>query len=365
MSGTSLDGIDAVLAEIDAAGKARLIQSHSVCFDARLKSELAELQFVTNNELHREHLAANALAKAYAELCQELLRIQNIQPSSICAIGAHGQTLRHQPASDHLKSYTHQSLNAALLAELTGVNVVANFRARDIATGGQGAPLVPAFHHEQFYDPLENRAILNIGGIANLTILPRSGEVFGFDCGPGNLLLDAWIYRHHEKAFDDDGQWASSGTPDSELLSRMLQDPYFTKQPPKSTGRDHFNLHWLDDLMAGLSLTPEDVQATLLQLTIDSVLLALRSFASNTQTLIVCGGGVRNIALLELLKIQARDQMPNLKIASSAQFGIDPQLVESLAFAWLAWAFMQKRPANVPAVTGAKGSRILGALYPA
>ena len=364
MSGTSLDGIDAVLAEIDTTGKARLIQSHSMGFGPRLKSELAELQFSTANELHREHLAANALANEYAQICQELLRIQNIQSSAVCAIGAHGQTLRHQPSSDHLKSYTHQSLNGALLAELTGINVITNFRARDMAAGGQGAPLVPAFHYEQFYDRLENRAILNIGGIANLTILPTSGEVFGFDCGPGNLLLDAWINRHQEKAFDDDGRWASSGMPNSELLSRMLQDPYFAKCPPKSTGRDHFNLSWLDHLMSDLSLAPEDVQASLLQLTIDSILLALRSFASNTQILIVCGGGVKNIALLELLKIQARDQLPNLKITSSAQFGIDPQLVESLAFAWLAWAFMQKRPANVPAVTGAKESRVLGALYP-
>jgi anhydro-N-acetylmuramic acid kinase len=365
MSGTSLDGIDAVLAEIDTTGKARLIQSHSIGFDERLRSELTELQFATSNDLHREHLAANALAAAYAQVCQELLRIQNIEPSAVSAIGAHGQTLRHQPSSDHLKSYTHQTLNAAMLAELTGMNVIANFRARDMAAGGQGAPLVPAFHQKQFYDPLENRAILNIGGIANLTILPTAGEVSGFDCGPGNLLLDAWVHHHLGKAFDDDGRWASTGTPNSELLARMLQDPYFAKQPPKSTGRDHFNLHWLNNLMTGLSLAPEDVQATLLQLTIDSILNALRSFASNTQTLIVCGGGVRNIALLELLKIQARRHLPNLRITSSAEFGIDPQLVESLAFAWLAWAFMQKRPANVPAVTGAKGSRILGALYPA
>ena len=365
MSGTSLDGIDAVLADIDADGKAHLIQSYSVAFDGHLRSELAELQFATTNDLHREHLAANALATAYAQVCHELLRIQNIEPSAVSAIGAHGQTLRHQPSADHLKSYTHQTLNAALLAELTGMNVIANFRARDMAAGGQGAPLVPAFHQKQFYDPLENRAILNIGGIANLTILPTAGEVSGFDCGPGNLLLDAWVHHHLGKTFDDDGRWASTGTPNSELLARMLQDPYFAKQPPKSTGRDHFNLHWLNNLMAGLSLPPEDVQATLLQLTIDSILHALRSFASNTQTLIVCGGGVRNIALLELLKIQARRHLPNLRITSSAQFEIDPQLVESLAFAWLAWAFMQKRPANVPAVTGAKGSRILGALYPA
>ncbi len=364
MSGTSLDGIDAVLAEIDGAGKARLIQSYSVRFDTHLKSLLADLQFTAGNELHREHLAANALANAYAQVCQELLRIQNIPSGAVKAIGAHGQTLRHQPSSNLQESYTHQSLNAALLAELTGIDVVAEFRARDIAAGGQGAPLVPAFHHEQFYSPNENRAILNIGGIANLTILPQSGEVRGFDCGPGNLLLDAWIYRHHGKAFDHDGRWASTGKPNSELLTRLLQDPYFRKPPPKSTGRDHFHLHWLDNLTVGLSLSPEDVQATLLQLTIESILNALCSVANNTQTLIVCGGGVKNIALLELLKIQGRTKLPNMQIASSAQFGIDPQLVESLAFAWLAWAFMQKRPANVPAVTGAKGLRILGALYP-
>lgn len=365
MSGTSLDGIDAVLTEIDATGKARLIQSRSVRFDEQLKSELARLQFADGNELHREHLVANSLAHAYAQACQELLRIHNIQPSDVCAIGAHGQTLRHQPSSDRLNAYTHQTLNAALLAELTEINVIANFRSRDMAAGGQGAPLVPAFHREQFYDPLENRAILNIGGIANLTILPASGEVYGFDCGPGNLLLDAWIHRHHEKAFDDDGRWASTGKANSELLTRMLRDPYFAQTPPKSTGRDHFNLQWLNNLMAGLSLVPEDTQATLLQLTIDSILDALHQFASSTETLIVCGGGVKNIALMELLKIQARVKLPKLKIESSAQLGVDPQLVEGLAFAWLAWAFMQKRPANVPAVTGAKGLRVLGALYPA
>jgi anhydro-N-acetylmuramic acid kinase len=365
MSGTSLDGIDAVLAEINSVGKTRLIQSHSLVFEPSLKHEFLALQSETQNELHREHLAANALAKAYAQACEQLLEIQGIDASQICAIGAHGQTLRHQPHSSPYISYTHQSLNPALLAEITGIDVIANFRLRDMAAGGQGAPLVPAFHQQQFFSASENRAVLNIGGIANLTLLAKNEGVRGFDCGPGNLLLDAWIQKNDGQDFDHDGQWARTGIPNPELLAKMRSDPYFAQQPPKSTGRDHFNLNWISGHLEGLSVAPEDVQASLLQLTIDSIITALKTYAHTTQTLIVCGGGIKNIALMELLKIQARTQLPNLKIESSAQFGVDPQLVESLAFAWLAWAYLQKRPANVPAVTGAKGLRILGAHYPA
>jgi anhydro-N-acetylmuramic acid kinase len=365
MSGTSLDGIDAVLAEINPSGKALLKQSFSLPFEKNLRQELFELQSQTGNELHREHLAANGLASAYAHACHELLRIQNISHQDILAIGAHGQTLRHQPKTNHLESYTHQSLNAALLAEMTGINVIADFRSRDMASGGQGAPLVPAFHREQFYSPDENRAVLNIGGIANLTILPRSGDVRGFDCGPGNLLLDSWIQINQGQDFDQDGRWASTGKPYPQLLERMRKDSFLTSPPPKSTGRDYFNLNWIQEHVKGFSIAPEDVQASLLQLTIDGILNSLDGYASETKTLIACGGGVKNIALMELLKIQARNKLPMIKIESASQFGIDPQLVESLAFAWLAWAFMQKRPANLPAVTGSKAPRILGALYPA
>ena len=365
MSGTSLDGIDAVLAEINPTGKALLKQSFSLPFEKNLRQELFELQSQTNNELHREHLAANGLALAYAHACHELLRIQNISHQDILAIGAHGQTLRHQPKINHLESYTHQSINAALLAEMTGINVIADFRSRDMASGGQGAPLVPAFHREQFYSSNENRAVLNIGGIANLTILPRSGDVRGFDCGPGNLLLDSWIQINQGQDFDQDGRWASTGKPYPQLLERMRKDSFLTSPPPKSTGRDYFNLHWIQEHVKGFFIPPEDVQASLLQLTIDGILNSLDAYASETKTLIVCGGGVKNIALMELLKIQGRNKLPMMKIESSSQFGIDPQLVESLAFAWLAWAFMQKRPANLPAVTGSKAPRILGALYPA
>ena len=365
MSGTSLDGIDAVLAEINTSGKTKLLQAISLPFDLALKQEFFALQQETSNELHREHLAANNLAAAYAQACAKLLLIQGLHAQQIRAIGAHGQTLRHHPQENVLQSYTHQSLNSALLAELTGIDVIANFRARDMAAGGQGAPLVPAFHSEQFYSPQENRAVLNIGGIANLTLLPKEGEVSGFDCGPGNILLDTWIQKEQSKDFDQDGQWASSGRPDEELLQKMLSDPYFSQLPPKSTGRDHFNLQWIEGHIQKGSYKLEDVQASLLQLTIQSILNGLQAHAKETRRLIVCGGGTKNIALLELLKIHAQKQIPNLVIESSAQHGVDPQLVEALAFAWLAWAHQQKRPANLPAVTGAKGLRVLGAYYPA
>ncbi len=365
MSGTSLDGIDAVLSDINQSGRATILQSLSHHLDPTLKQELLLLQQATANEIHREHLVANLLADAYAQACLEVLHIAGLEAKEICAIGAHGQTLRHQPHKNVLESYTHQSLNPALLAELTGIDVVANFRGRDMAAGGQGAPLVPVFHQEQFYSAQENRAVLNIGGIANLTLLPKRGEVGGFDCGPGNILLDAWAQKQLGKEFDQDGQWASSGRPNDELLQRMLSDPFFAELPPKSTGRDHFNLAWIENHLKKSSFKLEDVQASLLQLTIQTILNSLQKHAQETQRLIVCGGGTKNIALIELLKINAQKQIPGLVVESSARHGIDPQLVESLAFAWLAWAHQRKRPANLPAVTGAKGLRVLGAYYPA
>jgi anhydro-N-acetylmuramic acid kinase len=234
-----------------------------------------------------------------------------------------------------------------------------------MAAGGQGAPLVPVFHQEQFFSPKENRAVLNLGGIANLTLLSKDGGVSGFDCGPGNILLDAWIQRERGKDFDQDGQWASSGRPDDALLLSMMSDAFFSKLPPKSTGRDHFNLNWILSHLQHASYSSEDIQATLLQLTIQSTLNSLQAHAKDTQRLIVCGGGSKNITLIELLKIYAHQQLPGLLIESSAQHGVDPQLVEGLAFAWLAWAHQRKRPANMPAVTGAKGLRVLGAYYPA
>ena len=364
MSGTSLDGIDAVLAKIGPNGETSNLGAISTPFSSDLRKTLFELQNPGSNELHREKLAGNALAFAYAEAVRQLLEKTNLRPVDITAIGAHGQTIRHQPHLGEM-AYTHQTLNPALLAELTGIDVIADFRSRDVAAGGHGAPLVPAFHAQQF-STSENIAILNIGGIANLTLLPQKGEVTGFDCGPGNMLMDAWIHEHQGNTFDENGQWALKGQVNQALLMNMLADPYFAKVPPKSTGRDDFHLAWLQEKLEGENYLAEDVQATLLHLTADSILDSLLRYAPQTQKLIVCGGGARNNALMNLLQVKAGQLFKHpLKITTSDSAGIDPQLVEGLAFAWLAWAHKEKRPANLPAVTGAKGPRILGACYPA
>jgi anhydro-N-acetylmuramic acid kinase len=365
MSGTSLDGIDAVLAKIEPAGEASLIDSSSAPFSPELRQALVGLQSPGPNEIHRENQAANALAIAYADVVRQLLAKAKLSPADISAIGAHGQTIRHQAdLSNHL-AYTHQTLNPALLAELSGIDVIADFRSRDLAAGGHGAPLVPAFHAQQFATD-QNIAVLNLGGIANLTLLPKKGEIKGFDCGPGNILMDAWIAEQQGHNFDENGTWALQGAVNPSLLARMLADRFFTKAPPKSTGRDDFHLEWLQKQIASDNINAEDVQATLLQLTVDSSLQAILCYAPQTQMIIICGGGARNTALLDLFKVRAKAVFKNsLEIVTSDALGIDPQLVEGLAFAWLAWAHKEKRPANLPAVTGAKGPRILGACYPA
>jgi anhydro-N-acetylmuramic acid kinase len=365
MSGTSLDGIDAVLAEIGPDGQAQLLGAVSTPFAPSLRQALFALQTPSENEIHREHLAANALAMAYADLVKRLLADSKRQPSEISAIGAHGQTIRHQAGPNTALAYTHQTLNPALLTELTGIDVIADFRSRDLAAGGHGAPLVPAFHAQQFAGD-KNTAVLNLGGIANLTLLPQTGAVTGFDCGPGNMLMDAWIAKHHGHAFDQDGAWAAQGTVIESLLESMLADPFFAKVPPKSTGRDDFHLPWLEKQIGSNAFKAEDVQATLLRLTVTAALQSIRVYAPQTEVLIVCGGGVRNTALLNGLRDHAQTVFSHaLEVRSSEANGIDPQLVEALAFAWLAWTHKTKRPANLPAVTGASGPRILGACYPA
>ena len=365
MSGTSLDGIDAVLAKIEVSGETSLLDSVSVAFSPELRKALLDLQTPGPNEIHRENQAGNALALAYADAVKQLLTQAKLSPADISAIGAHGQTIRHQADLTHHLAYTHQTLNPALLAELTGIDVIADFRSRDLAAGGHGAPLVPAFHAQQFSSK-ENVAVLNLGGIANLTLLPKDGNVTGFDCGPANMLMDAWIADQQGHAFDENGTWASQGKVNQALLSRMLADSFFSKVPPKSTGRDDFHLEWLQKQVGSDNINVEDIQATLLQLTVDSALHALKGYAPQTQILIICGGGARNIAMLDLFRARAEILFKNsLEIVTSDAFGIDPQLVEGLAFAWLAWAHKEKRPANLPAVTGAKGPRILGADYPA
>ena len=365
MSGTSLDGIDAVLANIGPNGETKAQAAVSAPFSAELHKALIALQSPGPNELHREKQAANALAIAYAQAVYSLLEKVGLKAGDIVAIGAHGQTIRHQPELGENLAYTHQTLNAALLAEKTGIDVIADFRARDLAAGGHGAPLVPAFHAQQFAST-ENVAVVNIGGIANLTLLPIDGEVSGFDCGPGNMLMDSWIFDQQGNLFDQNGAWAAQGKSNEALLQRMLTDPFFAKAPPKSTGRDDFHLGWLQEKLGEENYLTEDVQATLLHLTAHTILESLVMHAPQTHKLIVCGGGAKNTALLDLLKIKVGDFFEHaVEITTSDSLGVDPQLVEGLAFAWLAWAHKEKRPANLPAVTGAKGPRILGAYYPA
>jgi anhydro-N-acetylmuramic acid kinase len=368
MSGTSMDGIDAVLAEISDDGRTAVLCHKDVPFEKTLKNTYFELQAPSQNELHKEALAANQLAQHYHVACAAILQAANLTPSDISAIGAHGQTIRHQPQQHDDIGYTKQSLNPALLAELTSIDVIADFRSRDIAAGGQGAPLVPAFHAAQF-GCNENLAILNIGGIANLSLIPanRQEKMIGFDCGPGNVLLDHWIKQSLNESYDDDGQWAAKGQVIEKLLSSMLSEAYFKKDPPKSTGRDLFNPEWLNHHLTindCLNQKPEDVQATLLALTAQSITKDLKQHGATTERLLICGGGIKNKQLIAQIKNTCAWIAPE-NIQSTAIRGIDPQAVEAAAFAWLAWAHQRKQPANLPAVTGAKGLRILGAHYPA
>ena len=368
MSGTSMDGIDAVLAEISDDGQTAVLCHKDVPFEKNLKNTYFDLQAPSDNELHKEALAANHLAQHYHLACTAILQEAKLQPSDITAIGAHGQTIRHQPQSHDGIGYTKQSLNPALLAELTGIDVIADFRSRDIAAGGQGAPLVPAFHAAQF-GCHEDLAILNIGGIANLSLIPanREEKMIGFDCGPGNVLMDHWIQQSIGQSFDKDGQWAAKGQVIQKLLSSMLDDDYFKKAPPKSTGRDLFNLEWLQHHLTindCLNQKPEDIQATLLALTAQSIAQDLKLHGPKTKQLLICGGGINNQQLIAHLK-NACAWIPQDNIQSTAVKGVDPQTVEAAAFAWLAWAHQRKQPANLPAVTGAKGLRVLGAHYPA
>lgn len=354
MSGTSLDGVDAAL--VDFAGAVpRILASAHRPFVAALRAELLALNAAGSGELERAALCANALARIYAVAVGDVLAQASLQPSSLRAVGCHGQTVRHRPDA----GYTIQLGNAALLAELCGARVVADFRSRDVAAGGQGAPLVPAFHAAAFRAAREDRGVLNLGGIANLTWLPLSGEVIGFDCGPGNCLMDRWAELHLGTPVDRDGAWASGARADASLLARLLEDPYFTLLPPKSTGRDLFNEPWLRARLAG-GEPPQVVQATLLELTARSAANALSRHCRGAQRLIVCGGGMNNRAMMARL----RALLAPMPVDSSAQHGIDPSLVEAVAFAWLARQALAEKPASLPSVTGARAARVLGAVYP-
>jgi len=367
MSGTSLDGVDAVLAELGpaAAGRAaiRVLAHHQAAFPDALRTRLLQLNSRGDDELHQAALAANALVRIYAEAVHALLRQCELDPSRVRAIGAHGQTVRHRPQEFDGTGYTLQLMNGALLAELCGIDIVCDLRSRDVAAGGQGAPLVPALHAALFATAEVDVAVLNLGGIGNLTLLPAGGPVRGFDCGPGNALMDLWCQRHRGNSYDAAGQWAASGRVDPVLLQGLLSEPFLQRHPPKSTGRDLFNAAWLETALQALQAPPRpaDVQATLAEYSARAASDALRIQAPRTQRLLVCGGGAFNDHLMQRLAAH----LPGVSVSSTAHAGVPPLQVEALAFAWLARAFVERQPGSLAAVTGARGPRVLGALYPA
>lgn len=352
MSGTSLDGVDAVLYD----GQAVLGHVHAP-FPPALRDELLALNTPGDNELHRAALAANGVARSYADVVSQLLEATGTRRDQVAALGAHGQTVRHRP--DALDGYTTQLLNGALLAEQTGIAVVCDLRSRDVAAGGQGAPLVPAFHRAVFAAEADT-AVLNLGGIGNLSLLFADGRTGGFDYGPANCLMDGWIASHRGQFYDADGAWAATGQVLPELLAVLLAEPFFAMPPPKSTGRDLFHLDWLEARLTP-GQRPEDVQATLLELTARGAADALKAQMPGARTLIACGGGARNRRLMQRLA----ELLPGVKVESSEAHGLPVDQVEAAAFAWLAQCFKEKRPGNLPAVTGAAGLRLLGCLYPA
>ncbi len=370
MSGTSLDGADGVLVDFSGA-KLQVLAAATEPFDDIFRAELLALNSPTDNELHRAALAGNQVAASYARVVDALLKkagTKSISPSQLKAIGAHGQTARHQPQKSRADSagsaYTLQLNNPSLLAELTGIDVVADFRSRDVAAGGQGAPLVPAFHQSIFGRAGETVSVLNLGGISNLTVLPADGQspVIGFDCGPGNALMDAWCQRHSGQPYDAGGSWAASGKLIPALLSSLLADPYFSLSPPKSTGRDLFSLGWLAEKLAPFSAErPEDIQNTLTEFTAQACIADIKTHGKSSTELIVCGGGAFNQHLMS--RLQAG--LPSIGVSSSDLHGLPPLQVEAAAFAWLARQTVNRAPGNLPSVTGAAGLRILGALYPA
>ena len=362
MSGTSMDGVDGVAVQFTTGKPPVVLGEAHVSFSQGLRDALFSLQAPGDNEIEREALAGNALATRYAVCCHELQSVSGYSASKVRAIGVHGQTVRHRPE----KGYTRQINNPALLAEMTNIDVIADFRSRDVAAGGQGAPLVPAFHATIFGAKNETRVVCNLGGISNITILAANGAVRGFDCGPANALLDEWAHRHLQKPYDDGGKFAASGEVNRPLLNALLDEPFFEEAPPKSTGRDLFNPAWLDAKLAAFpNLSPADVQATLTALTATTVAREIERHAADARAVYVCGGGARNPVLLKMLK-QAleRTGASGVPVMTTDALGVPPQQVEAFAFAWLAMRCVAREPGNLAAVTGAAGERVLGAIYP-
>lgn len=357
ISGTSADGIDAAL--VSFGSTPILLCARTTPYSEALREDVLRYS-QANAKVSLDDIGRldTRLGHAFAVAAEALIVESGVDRSAIRAIGSHGQTLRHRPEGD--APFTWQLGDANVIAERTRLTTVADFRRRDVAAGGQGAPLVPAFHAAVFAAASEARAVLNLGGIANLTLLPRTGPVRGFDTGPANGLMDAWCLRHLGHPYDDQGRFAATGQVDAPLLAALLIEPWFALPPPKSTGRDQFHLDWLEAALARRDLAPADIQATLGALTVRTVVDALQREQSETGRLLVCGGGVRNAWLMRQLSAA----LPAVTVESSAAHGIDPDFVEAMAFAWLARETLEGRPGNLAEVTGARGPRVLGAIYP-
>ena len=363
ISGTSADGIDAALVRFEP--DCELVFGRTYPWDSVLRARLIALgQGGDTTSLDELGELDTILARTFADVATRAIEEAGIDAREVRAIGSHGQTVRHRPESK--AAFTWQMGDGNVIAERTGITTVADFRRRDVAAGGHGAPLMPAFHAARLRSESENCAVLNLGGIGNFTLLPKPagqepGEVRGFDTGPANALMDAWCERHTGKPYDANGAFAASGNSDAELLARLLDDPWFALPPPKSTGREQFHLAWLESRLGDVPLRPADVQATLLELTAVTVADALQATQPDTARVLVCGGGVHNAALMA--RLSAR--MPGAIVESTSSHGLDPDYVEAMGFAWLARETLGGRPGNLPSVTGAKGLRVLGAVYPA
>ena len=357
ISGTSMDGVDAALVEFGDRSL-QIVSARTTPYPDALREQLQDA--ASKPDSCTADLIGTLdhwVGGCFRDATHELLRAAGVDPDRVRAIGSHGQTLRHRP--DRARPYTLQIGNADIVAKGTGIDCVADFRSADLALGGQGAPLVPPFHEWLLRSPVVSRCVLNIGGIANITALPAgAGPVTGFDTGPGNTLMDSWVRRHHGLAFDDDGHWASGGTPIRGLLEAMLADPYFAKAPPKSTGFEYFNEAWLSTLLPA-DMRPADVQATLAELTAATIAAAIGRYADTTREVLVCGGGVHNRDLLRRLG----DHLGPVALASTADAGLDPDRVEACAFAWLAMRTVNGEPGNFPGVTGASRETVLGAVH--
>jgi anhydro-N-acetylmuramic acid kinase len=363
ISGTSADGIDAALVRFEP--ECELVFGRTYPWDSILRARLVELgQGGAATSLDELGELDTTLGRTFADVALRAIKEAGIDPGGVRAIGSHGQTVRHRPESK--APFTWQMGDGNVIAECTGLTTVADFRRRDVAAGGHGAPLMPAVHAARLRSETESRAVLNLGGIGNFTLLPKqagpeSGEVRGFDTGPANALMDAWCERHIGKPFDAGGAFAASGNIDANLLARLQDDPWFALPPPKSTGREQFHLPWLESRLDDLSLRPADVQATLLELTATTVAAALQATQADTARVLVCGGGVHNAALMA--RLSAR--LPGVIVESTSAHGLDPDYVEAMGFAWLARETLAGRPGNLPGVTGARGLRVLGAIYAA